>query len=137
MLWLKIYQVLTKDHDLGVWILSGASLVSFGIQAEGGGRIIDLLELEGTLKCNSFQLPCNGQGHVQLYHVAQSFIQSDLECFQGWCIHVSGQHVSVLHYPNCKNCFPYIQSKSPLFFFFKPLSLSLSQQTPLKSLSRP
>jgi len=39
--------------------------------------------MEGTLKGQLAQLPCNEQGHLQLCQVAQSLVQPDLECFQG------------------------------------------------------
>ncbi|KAK4810053.1 hypothetical protein QYF61_005116 [Mycteria americana] len=47
-----------------------------------------------------------GKGHLQLDQVAQSPIQPDLECFQGWGIyHLSGQPVPVLHHPHLlKGC---------------------------------
>ena len=41
-------------------------------------RIIELVELEGTLKDLLVQLPCNEQGHLQLDQVAQSPVQPDL-----------------------------------------------------------
>lgn len=41
-------------------------------------------------------LPCNEQGHPELDQAAQSPIQPDLRCFQGWGIyHLSGQPVPV------------------------------------------
>ena len=49
-------------------------------------RIIELFEFEGTLKGHLVQLPCTEQGHLQLDQVAQSPIQPDLECLQGWGI---------------------------------------------------
>ena len=49
--------------------------------------IVELFELEGTLKGHLIQLPCNEQGHLQLDQGAQSPVQPDLECLQGWSIH--------------------------------------------------
>ena len=46
-------------------------------------RTIESFELEGTFKGHLVQLPCNGQGHLQLHQVAQSPIQTDLECLHG------------------------------------------------------
>jgi len=43
--------------------------------------------LEGTLKGHLVQLPYNKQGHLQLHQVAESPVQPDLECLQGWGIH--------------------------------------------------
>ena len=50
-------------------------------------RVIELSELEGTFKGHLLQPPCNERGHLQLDQVAQSPIQPDLECLQGWGIH--------------------------------------------------
>ena len=48
------------------------------------------------------QLPCNEQGHLQLHQDAQSPVQSDSECLQGWDIrHLSRQPVAVPHPPYC------------------------------------
>jgi len=70
--------------------------------------------LEGTFKGHLVQHPRNEQGHLQLHQVAQSPIQPDTECLQGWGIyHLSGQPVSVFHHPHCKN-----------FFFISNLYLS-------------
>jgi len=44
-------------------------------------RIIEPLELEGTFKGHLVQLPCNKQGHAQLYQVAQGLIQQFLSPF--------------------------------------------------------
>ena len=50
-------------------------------------------ELEGT-----FKGPVYEQGHLQLDQVAQSPIQPDLECLQGWGMnHLSGHPVPVPH----------------------------------------
>jgi len=46
-------------------------------------RVIESLELEGTVKGHLAQSPCNKQGHLQLDQVAQGLIQSRLESFQG------------------------------------------------------
>ena len=65
--------------------------------------IIESFELEGILKSHLAQLPCNEQGHPQLDQVAQSLVQSDLECLQGGGIHhLSGQSVPVPHHRYCK-----------------------------------
>jgi len=47
-------------------------------------RIIELVELEETLKGHLVQLPCNELGHLQLHQVAQSLIKPDLEHLRGW-----------------------------------------------------
>ena len=65
-------------------------------------RIIEWFGWEGTFKGRLVQSPCNEQGYLQLDQVAQSSIQPDLECFQGWGIyHLSGQPVPVFHHPHC------------------------------------
>jgi len=46
-------------------------------------QIIESFELEGTFKGHLVQLLCNEQAHLQLNHVAQSLVQTDLECLQG------------------------------------------------------
>ena len=49
------------------------------------------------------QLPCNEQGHLQLFAVVQNPIQPDLECLQGWDIHYHfRQPVPVPHHPYYK-----------------------------------
>jgi len=80
------------------------------------GRIIESLELEGTIKGHLVQLPCNEQGHPQLDQVAQGLIQPCLESLQGWGIHhISEQPIPVPQHSHCKRLFSYIQSKSTLF----------------------
>ena len=62
---------------------------------------------KGPLKVILFQLPCHEQGHIPLDQVAQSPVQPDLECFQGWgSYHLSGQLVPVFHYHHCKKFLP-------------------------------
>jgi len=57
-------------------------------------KIIERFGLEGTFKGHLVQHPCSEQGHLQQDQVAQSPVQPDLECFQGWGIyHLSGQLV--------------------------------------------
>jgi len=74
--------------------------------------------LEGSHKSHPVQLPCSEQGHLQLEQVAQSPIQPDLECHQGWVIHhLSGQPVPVPHRTYCKKFISHVQSKSLLFKF--------------------
>lgn len=45
-------------------------------------RVIELFELEGQL----VQFPCKEQEHLQLDNGAQSPVQPQLECLQGWGI---------------------------------------------------
>jgi len=60
--------------------------------------IIELFELEGTLKDHLVQLPCNEQRHLQLDQVAHSTIQPHLKCVQGLGFYYpSGQPVPVLY----------------------------------------
>ena len=67
------------------------------------------LVLEGTFKGQLVQPPCNEQGHPPLDQVAQSPVQPDLECFQGWSIyHLSGQPVPLFFHPHCKKFLRYI-----------------------------
>lgn len=47
-------------------------------------EFIEFFWLEGTFKGHLVQLPCREQGHLQLDQVAQSSVQPDRECFQGW-----------------------------------------------------
>ena len=92
---------------IGLWLL----LKTFCCSC----RIIESSELEQTFKGHLVQLPSNEQGHPQLDHVAQSPVQPDLECLQGWGIHqLSWQPVPVPHHTYCKNLLPSIQPKSPL-----------------------
>jgi len=65
--------------------------------------------LEGTFNGHLAQPPCSEQGHLQLHQVAQSLIQPDLACFQGWgTYHLSGKPVPVFHHRHCKKFLPYI-----------------------------
>ena len=71
--------------------------------------------LERTFKAHLEQTPCNEQGHLPLDQIAQSPVQPDLKCLQGWGLHyLSGQPVPVFHHTHCKKFLPYIQSKSTL-----------------------
>ena len=49
--------------------------------------MIEWFGLEGTFKGYLVQPPCHERGHLQLDQVAQSPVQPDLECFQGWGIY--------------------------------------------------
>jgi len=63
--------------------------------------------------------------HLQLHQVAQSPVQPDLECFQGWGIyHLSGQPVPLFHPTRGKKCLLYIQSKSTLFKTVTPCPIA-------------
>jgi len=48
--------------------------------------IIECFGLEGTLRGHVPQPPCSEQGHLPLDQVAQSPVQPDPACFQGWGI---------------------------------------------------
>lgn len=64
---------------------------------------------------------CNEQGQLSLDQVAQSHVQLDLGCFQGWDIyHSSGKLFPVFHHPHCK-----------IFFLISSLNCSLK---PLQTL---
>ena len=68
-------------------------------------RIIEWFELEGTFKGHLVQPPCHEQGHLPLDQVAQSPVQPDLECSQGWGIHhLSGKPLPVSHH-SCRKKF--------------------------------
>ena len=72
-------------------------------------RIIECLGLEGTFRGHLVQPLCSEQGHLQLDQVAQSPIQPDFDCFQGWGLPcVSGQPVPVFHHLHCKQFPPCI-----------------------------
>ena len=72
-------------------------------------------ELEGTFRGHLDQPRCSEPQHLQLDQVAQSSVQPDLKCFQGWGMyHLSGQPVPVFHQPHCKKFLPYIHTKSTL-----------------------
>jgi len=100
------------------------------------------LGLKGPLKVNWFQTTCNEQGHLALDQVAQSPIQPDLECFQGWGIyHLSGKPVPEFQHPHCKKFLPCIQCKSTLFEFKTitpcPISTGLAKMFILIFLTSP
>ena len=50
-------------------------------------RLVEWFGLEATFKGHLVQPRCSEQGHLQLDQVAQSPVQPDLECFQGWGLH--------------------------------------------------
>ena len=54
------------------------------LRAKADHRTIESFELEGTFKNHLVQLLCTEQGHLQLEQIAQSPVQPDLECHQGW-----------------------------------------------------
>ncbi|KAK4830334.1 LOW QUALITY PROTEIN: hypothetical protein QYF61_010098 [Mycteria americana] len=58
-----------------------------------------MLWIGRDLSRSSSSTPLQEQGHLQLGQVAQSPIQPDLECFQGWGLHyLSGQPIPVPHH---------------------------------------
>jgi len=76
--------------------------VSLWFMGKDGGdhRITKSFGLEGTFRGHLAQPPCSEQGHLPLDQVAQSSVQPDLECFQGWDLHYfSGQPMPVSHHP--------------------------------------
>ena len=79
-----------------------------------GFRIIELFELEGTVKGHLVQLPCSEQGCLQLDRVLTA--PSNLTSLDrrpppllATCASASPLY--------CKKLFPYIQIKSPLLLF--------------------
>jgi len=68
---------------------------------------IEWFGLEGTIKGCLVQAPCREQGHLQPDQVAQSPIQPDLQCSQGWDIdRLSGQPVPGFRHPHCNEFLP-------------------------------
>ena len=105
--WLLAFQNLIPIDKLG-WFWPDSLKYSM-IYTCADHRIIEWFGLEGTFKGHLVQSHCKQQGHLQLGQVAQSPIQPDFECFQGWGIyHLSGQPVLVLHHPQNKEFLPYI-----------------------------
>lgn len=81
------------NHSKALWFLGAREL------------IIGSFELEGTLKGHLVQSPCNEWTSTALLG-AQSPVQPDLECLQGWDVpHLSGQSVPVPQLPYCKKNF--------------------------------
>ena len=86
-------------------------------------RIIERFGLEWIF--NGHLVPAPLLGHLQLDQVAQSPIQPDLECFQGWGIYnLSGQHVPVFHHPHGKKFLPYIYSEKRSRADLRPWEIS-------------
>lgn len=66
---------------------------------------LPLLLKENLGKLDS-SFSCNEQEQLQLDQFAQSPVQTDLKCLQGWDIHhISGQPVPLPHHPCRKNFF--------------------------------
>ena len=96
-----------------------------------------MFELEGFFKGHLAKLPCDEQEHLQLDQVAQSPVQPDLECLQGWEIHhLSGQPVPVPHHSYCKKRnFFLIFNLNFSSFSLKPFPLVLSPQAAEESVT--
>ena len=82
------------------------------LQNNYNNKTIKLFELERTFKA---QPPCNELGHLQLSQVAQSLVQSQLECLQGWGIHDLSLGDQGLPTFTVKKT--YVQPISPLSYF--------------------
>ena len=83
-IWRLLIQLSTPGQAhgfvLGVWSISKDH------------RITEWVGLGGTFEGHLVQSPCHEQGHLHPDQVAQSPVQTGLECFQGWDInHLSGQ----------------------------------------------
>jgi len=87
-------------------------------------RIIESFELEGTFRSHLVQLPCNEQGYLQLYQVAQRPIQT---------FKVSRDGASTTSPGNLPYSFVKIFSLDLPSFSLKSLPLVLSQQILLRS----
>jgi len=90
-------------------------------------RIIELLELERTLKGHLAQLPCNKQRHLQLHQVLRAPSSLTLSAYKdGGCIHhLSGQPVPVPHHPHSE--------EKQLSALFQLCYYSTGCESPLKS----
>jgi len=71
-------------------------------------RIIELFVLKGILKGHLFQLPCNAQGLLQLYPVAQSPVRLT--------VHVSKDRASTISLDNLLQSFTTLMLKSFLLY---------------------
>jgi len=85
-----------------------------------------------TWRSPVLQLLCSEKG--QLHQGAQSPVQPDFECLQGWGIHhISGQTVPVPHHPHCQRLF-LISNLHLHSLSWKSFPLVLSPPTLLTSL---
>lgn len=77
------------------------------------------LSWKGALKAIWSNSPCDEQGNLQLGQVlsALSSLTLNVPKDGGRGAHRSGYPASVHHHPYYKKLLPYIQSKSPLFWF--------------------
>ncbi|KAK4816838.1 hypothetical protein QYF61_023902 [Mycteria americana] len=137
-------QLLFEDDSVQLLLIGSDTLQPVDLLLQQLYLAIEILHQQTPLvnKCtitptlaSSNQAPCNEQGHLQLDQAAQSPIQPDLECLQGWGIyHLSGQPVPVFHHHHCKNVF-LISSLNLTSFSLKPLPFVLLLQALPKSLS--
>lgn len=100
-----VYNILPSPPSPRNILLEERKIISVGLQCQANisHRIIEWLELEGTLKTIYFQPPRFRQGHIPINQVAQGFILSGLQHCQGGDIHnFCGQPPPVPHHPQRK-----------------------------------
>jgi len=76
----RIYYIIGCIKHLEL-VTSSFEICDFSTKFTSNHRI-GLVVLEGTFKVHPVQSPCNEQGNLQLDQVAQSPVQSDLQCLQ-------------------------------------------------------
>lgn len=97
-------------------------------------KILWCFGLERIFKDHLVQLPWK---HLQLNQVAQTPIQPNLDCFQGWDIHNSSdQAIPLFHHVIVKSFF-HASSLNLSSFSLKSWSLVIYQQALVKDLSPP
>ena len=90
--------------------------------------VTELFQLDRTFKGHLVHVPCNEQGHLQLYQVAQSPVQPDLECLQRM------GHPPSLWAASYSASLRYKINRNFFFFHLKTFPFVPSQQILLKCL---
>ena len=127
----------TEPWDRGIFFLESQGFLLVTVQLYAyevavNHRITECFGLEGTFRCHLVQPPCSEQGHLQLDQAAQSPVQPDLECFQGWA--TLGNLFQCFTTLTAKNFF-LISSLNLPSLSLKQLPVVLSQQALLRCLS--
>lgn len=94
-----IYFILWRSFSSNVWVFLLCEKCFHLLYH----RIIECIWLEGSFKSHLVLPLCNERGHIPLNQVAQTLVQPNLKCFQGWGMDLlSGQPVPMSHHCHCK-----------------------------------